>query len=591
MSETPTVTAGAAPAAPAAATPAPEHEELDPRRWLALASVMTALFMVLLDISIVNVAIPAIRANLAADNADIQFVVAGYGLAYAVMLITGGRLGDIFGRKRLFMIGMTGFVVASALCGLAQSAVMLDLSRVLQGFMAALMYPQVLSVIQVSFPPHERARVFGLLGAVIGIATITGPLVGGLIIRDDLSGGSWRWIFLVNLPIGIASLIAAYRVVTESRAPHATRLDLVGVAIATVGLLLLVYPLVEGQTLGWPLWTFVCMGSSPFVLALFVLYERSLPSTRFPLVQLSMFSIPAFRIGVLISAVFIAGIPAFFFTFSLMLQVGLGFSALQAGLTTIPWSLGSAIASAMSTRVAPRLGKWTIAIGSSLLVLGVLAIILTLHLRGVSVTGYDLIPSFFVSGLGLGTVIAPLLNVILAGVPPRDAGSASGVLTTFQQLGGAVGVAVVGVVFFGMLSSRAPIAVTDVTPALRAQLSAAHLPPPAADSAVSTFSRCFEKQAASSDPTQPVPGCPSPAANSSNPVNAAIARAARHAVALDFVGSVERTLFFNVGFWLVTGVLSLSLPRTRAGGPPGAAATRTDGASPLSGQPAGAASR
>src|SRR5579864_1956505 len=166
----------------------PPASDLDPRRWLALASVMTALFMVLLDISIVNVAIPAIRNNLQANNADIQFVVAGYGLAYAVMLITGGRLGDIFGRKRLFMIGMVGFVVASALCGLAQSAIMLDLSRVAQGVMAALMYPQVLSVIQVSFPPQERARVFGLLGAVIGIATITGPLVGGLIIRDDLTG-------------------------------------------------------------------------------------------------------------------------------------------------------------------------------------------------------------------------------------------------------------------------------------------------------------------------------------------------------------------------------------------------------------------
>src|SRR6202049_2045384 len=395
----------------------PEQATLDPRRWLALCSVMTALFMVLLDVSIVNVAIPAIRSNLAANNADIQFVIAGYGLAYAVLLITGGRLGDIFGRKRMFMRGMSGFVVASALCGLAQSAIMLDLSRVLQGAMAALMYPQVFSVIQVSFPPQERARVFGFLGAVIGIATITGPLVGGLIIRDDLTGGSWRWIFLVNLPIGIASLIAAGRLVTESRAPNATRLDLVGVVLATAGILLLVYPLVEGQVAGWPAWTFICIGISPVMLAIFILYERSLPSTRFPLVQLSLFRIPSFRIGVAIAAVFIAGIPAFFFTFSLMLQVGLGYSALHAGLTTIPWSIGSAFAAAMSTRVAPRLGKWTIAIGSALLVIGILGIILTLHQVGTSVTGWDLIPSFLVSGLGLGTVIAPLLNIILAGVP------------------------------------------------------------------------------------------------------------------------------------------------------------------------------
>src|ERR1700680_1975703 len=465
----------------------PEQATLDPRRWLALGSVMTALFMVLLDVSIVNVAVPPLRSNLGANNADIQFVIAGYGLAYAGLLITGGRLGDIFGRKRLFIIGMSGFRSASALCGLAQSAIMLDLSRVLQGGMAAMMYPQVLSVIQVTFPPQERARVFGLVGAVIGIATITGPLAGGLIIRNDITGGSWRWIFLVNLPIGIAALVAATRLITESRAPNATRLDVGGVVLATAGILLLVYPLVEGQVAGWPAWTFICMAISPVMLLLFILYERSLPSTRFPLVQLSMFRIPSFRVGVAIAAVFIAGIPAFFFTFSLMLQVGLGYSALHAGLTTIPWSLASAFASAMSTRVAPRLGKWTIAIGSGLLVIGILGVIATLDLRGTDVTSYDLRPTIVISGVGLCTVIAPLLNIILAGVPGRDAGSASGVLTTFQQLGGAIGVAVVGVVFFGLLSSRAPVAVATVLPQLQAQLAANHVPAAQGGGAIGAF--------------------------------------------------------------------------------------------------------
>ena len=543
--------------------PTPPASELDPRRWLALASVMTALFMVLLDVSIVNVAIPAIRSNLAANNADIQFVIAGYGLAYAVLLITGGRLGDIFGRKRLFIIGMSGFVIASALCGLAQSAIMLDLSRVLQGAMAAMMYPQVLSVIQVTFPPQERARVFGLVGAVIGMATITGPLVGGLIIRDDITGGSWRWIFLVNLPIGIGALIAATRLITESRAPNATRLDVGGVILATAGILLLVYPLVEGQVAGWPAWTFICMALSPVMLALFILYERSLPSTRFPLVQLSLFRIRSFSVGVAISALFIAGIPAFFFTFSLMLQVGLGFSALNAGLTTIPWSMASAFASFMSTRVAPRLGKWTIAIGSALLVVGILGVILTLLIVGTKVTGWDLIPAFLISGLGLGTVIAPLLNIILSGVPSRDAGSASGVLTTFQQLGGAIGVAVVGVVFFGLLSSRATPAVAAVTPQLQSQLAAANLPAPQADAAISKFAACFKELASSSDPTAPIPGCPTASATTSNPVDRAFAEAAQTALAQDFVTSVERILYFNVGFWALTGVLSMLLPRVR----------------------------
>jgi EmrB/QacA subfamily drug resistance transporter len=429
--------------------------DADQRRWLALGCVLVGQFMILLDLSIVNVAIPAIRENLSASNADIQFVVAGYGLAYAVMLITGGRLGDMYGRKRLFMLGMAGFVIASALCGFAQSAPMLDLARVLQGVTAALMYPQVLSVIQVAFPPFERGRVFGLVGAVIGIATIMGPLVGGLIIRGDVSGGAWRWVFLVNVPVGLVALAASARVLAESRAPDASGLDLVGVALATLALVLLVYPLVEGQAAGWPAWTFVCLALSPVALAAFVAYERSLPAERFPLVQLSMFRIRSFRIGVVISAAFLAGIPSFFFVFILMLQAGLGYSALHAGLTTLPWTVGVAVASTVSSRFAPRLGKWTIVIGSALMVLGAFGVIVTLRLAGTRLTSFDLIPAFLVSGLGLGTVIAPLLTIILQGVPPRDAGSASGVLTTFQQLGGAIGVAIVGTVFFGLLSSGA----------------------------------------------------------------------------------------------------------------------------------------
>jgi EmrB/QacA subfamily drug resistance transporter len=569
-------------AAPGRATPpagVPADVPLDPRRWVALACVMTAMFMVLLDVSIVNVAIPAIRQNLHANNADIQFVVAGYALAYAVLLITGGRLGDIFGRKRLFLIGMAGFTAASALCGLAQTALMLDLSRVLQGLFAAMMYPHVLSMIQVGFPPRERARVFGILGAVIGMATITGPLVGGLIIRDDLTGSSWRFIFLVNVPIGIAAFTAAWRVVSESKAPNAKRLDVPGVVIATVGLLLLVYPLVEGQVAGWPLWTFISMGLSPFVLVGFVLYERSLPKTSFPLVELDMFRIPSFRTGVAISAAFIAGIPSFFFVFSLFLQVGLGFSALHAGLTTVPWSLGTAVASVMSTRLAPKLGGYIIGIGSLIGVVGIIGIIITLYAQGTNVTGWTLIPSFLLAGIGLGTVLAPLLNVILSGVPPRDAGSASGVLTTFQQLGGAIGVAVVGVVFFGLLTTNATNATTpqsSVTTQLRSQLTAAGLPPAAVDQQVATFTRCYRAQAASSDPTQPIAGCPSSSASSSqpaSPVAAAFGSAAKQAIATTFVTSERTILWFNVGFWALTALLSLALPRTGRRGAPASAAT------------------
>ncbi|HWW10789.1 MAG TPA: MFS transporter [Candidatus Acidoferrales bacterium] len=573
---TDTTVAPTTPPAVPAGPPASDDFELDPRRWIALLSVLTAVFMVLLDISIVNVAIPSIRSNLSATNADIQFVIAGYGLAYALVLITGGRLGDIYGRKRLFMIGMAGFVVASALCGLAQSAVMLDISRVVQGVMAALMFPQALSVIQVTFPPRERARAFGILGAIIGVATITGPLVGGVIIRDDIMGSAWRWIFLVNLPIGLVSLFVAARVVKESKAPHTSGLDVVGVVIASLGLFLLVFPLVEGQDAGWPIWTFICMGLSPVVLALFVVYERSLPATRFPLVQLSLFRIPSFRIGVMISALFLAGVPAFFFTFSLVLQIGLGFSALHAGLTTVPWSLGAAVASGLSVRLGPRFGKWTISVGAAMLALGVLGVILTLDARGADVSSFDLIPSFLVAGLGLGTVVAPLLNIILAGVPGRDAGSASGVLTTFQQLGGAVGVAVVGVVFFSLLNSHANTVATGVTSQLSAQLSAAGQSSQQVNAEVAQFTQCFDKRASSSDPTQPVPGCTLSASGNTaslNPVSRAFVSAAKLALARDFVTTVQETLYINVGLWSATAILATLLPRRKAeAGLPAAAA-------------------
>ena len=323
----PVPTAGAVPAAPAS------EQEADPRRWIALFVVLTASFMVLLDISIVNVAIPSIQRNLGASFGQIQLVLAGYQLAYAVVLITGGRLGDIFGRKRLFMTGMAGFVLASAMCGLARNPDMLVISRVVQGLMASLMFPQVLAVIQVVFPPTERAAAFGVFGAVIGLATIAGPLVGGLLIGSATDTDRWRWIFLVNLPIGIAALVAAWFLLRESRAPRARRLDLGGVVIASAGLGLLAYPLVEGRDQGWPAWAFIMLAVSIPVLVLFVFYERI--KTRrdgSPLVELSMFKDRAFSAGTALSAVFFSALPAFLLTFSFSLQFGVGFSPLRSGL-------------------------------------------------------------------------------------------------------------------------------------------------------------------------------------------------------------------------------------------------------------------
>ena len=561
--------------APAWGTPAAQSTP-DPRRWLALLTVLTAAFMVLLDISIVNVAIPSIQSNLHASYADVQLVLAGYALGYALFLITGGRLGDIYGRKRLFMIGMAGFVAASALCGLAQSPTMLVVSRVFQGLMAALMYPQVLSVIQVVFPPQERGKAFGVFGGIIGIATITGPLVGGLIIRDDITGSAWRWIFLVNLPIGVASLIAAMRFLPESRAPQAHRLDLVGVAILSGGLGLLVYPLVEGRDLGWPAWSFAMMIASPIVIALFVLYERRLQEGGSPLVLLSLFRNRAFTAGWLVSGVFFCAVPAFFFVFSLMMQIGLGWSALHAGLTTMPFAFGSAVASAMSVRLAPRLGRWILAIGCGGLVLGMLLLVATLSAGGESTTSLELVPALLVSGLGLGSTIAPLLNVILAGVSGKEAGSASGLITTMQQIGAAIGVAVIGVIFFGLLGNRAggvadgiaPQLHADAASALAAQGTPAAQTGVVASSITAAFHTCFVDRSNEKDPTVVPASCaPPPGVDASGPVGQAVGSAASLALARNFVGAMERTVFFNMALWALSAVMvlvGLPDPRRRA---------------------------
>ena len=237
------------------------------RRWIALAVVLTAAFMDLVDATIVNIAIPSIQRDTGATFSAVQWVTAGYALAFALGLITGGRLGDIHGRKKLFLLGMGGFTLASALCGFATGPGMLVGARVLQGAMAALMVPQVLAIIHVTFPAHERGKVFGMFGAVIGLGAVCGPLIGALLTEGNLFGLEWRPIFLINLPVGIAGILLGRRFLTESRAPRALRVDLIGTALATAGLLMLLYPLTQGRESGWPLWGFVSMAASPLVLA------------------------------------------------------------------------------------------------------------------------------------------------------------------------------------------------------------------------------------------------------------------------------------------------------------------------------------
>jgi EmrB/QacA subfamily drug resistance transporter len=547
----------------------------DPRRWVALAVVLVAGFMQLVDISIVNVAIPSLQRDLDATYSQVQWVLAGYQLAFAVVLITGGRLGDIFGRRRLFMLGMAGFTAASALCGIAQSPGMLIGSRVLQGVMGAVMFPQILSVIQVTFPPRQRGAAFGIFGATIGLATITGPLVGGLLIEADVLGLGWRPIFLVNVPIGIGALIAAPFFLGESRAPRALRLDLVGVGLATAGLLLLVYPLVQGRDLDWPPWTFASMAASVLVLAAFAAWERRKKAADgSPLVDPALFRQRAFVAGLLVAGIFFMGVPAFFLTFTLWLQIGLGFSALHAGVTGVPFAVGSALASTASVRLAPRLGRRILSVGTLLTAVGMGAVIWTVDRYDGGIHSWQLVPALAVCGLGLGCVVAPLVNIVLAGISAQDAGSASGVLTTVQQVGGAVGVAVVGVIFFGLLSSQAAGVATDLAPRLRAELQNAGLPAPASQQVATGLATCFEDRAGAKDPAAVPPSCQRVAqepgqGQGQDRVGRVVAAYADTARRRTFSEAFERTLLFEVGVFLACFLLVRLLPDPRGRAPGG----------------------
>ena len=425
----------------------------DPRRWAALVVMLLAAFMNLLDVSIVNIAVPSIQRGLHASYADVQWTLAGYALSYALVLITGGRLGDTYGRKRLFLIGVTGFTAMSVLCGAAQSPGMLIASRVAQGAMGALMIPQVLSVIQVSFPAAERIKALAAFGVTAGLGAVSGPLLGGLLTSHSLLGLGWRSIFMINVPVGVIAVAASLVLVRESRAPRPPRLDPAGVLLLSGALVLLLYPLVEGQQVGWPAWTYLMMALSGPVLAVFVGYER-LKARRdgSPLVELRMFARRGFAAGMGIAMVVFLGVASFGLVLTLFLQQGLGFSPLHAGATFIPFSLGLFVASGAAARLEPRFGRGVTMTGALIMAAGMAALIGIVHHFGTAVTTWDLTPALVVAGLGLGTVIAPLANVVLADVAVQDAGSASGVLNTGFQLGNSIGLALMGVVFIDRIS-------------------------------------------------------------------------------------------------------------------------------------------
>lgn len=543
------------------------------RRTIALWVVLLAFFMDVLDTTIVNVAIPSIQAHLGASYSAIQWIIAGYALAFALFLITGGRLGDIFGYRTLFLAGMAGFTLASAACGLASTTEILVGARFVQGFMAAMMVPQILSTIQVMFTQvEERQGVSAFYGATAGVATVAGPIVGGLLIGGDLWGFGWRAIFLVNVPVGIAALVLAWIYLPKAKSPHPLHLDLVGVGLILVAMLLLMYPLIQGRELDWPWWCFVAMVAS--LPAFFVFGWSQVAKDRrdgSPLVVPHLFTHRSFVAGLTLSGSFFAIVTGYFLLFTLFLQVGLGYSVLEAGLTGIPFSLGVSVAAGLSGPVlVPKFGRNILTAGPLILIAGFALFIATVRIFGAALTPWELIPALIVGGVGMGCVVASVYPFILAEVPLKDAGSASGLVSATQQIGTAIGIAVVGVIFFGLLASGADRSALDVRKDLAADLTAIGLPDYAVPAVLDGFEACFRDRANAKDFLAVPESCqkaqeaqtafaaaaPAMAAKVAEAVSARATEANR----LNFSQAFERTLMWEMGGLVLVALLSFALP-------------------------------
>ena len=426
------------------------------RRRSPLPVLMCGVFMIVLDFFIVNVALPSIQAELHAGSSAVEWVVAGYGLTCAVLLIGAGRLGDLYGRRRMFCAGMALFVVASAACGLAPTAAVLVAARLIQGIGAALISPNVLSIIGVSYPGPARVRALTIYGLVMGLAAAGGQLIGGVLIQADVLHLGWRTVFLINVPVGVAALAFARRQVTESTGdaaqPGARRigqLDPGGLLLVTAGLTALVLPLVEGTALHWPAWTWACFGVTPVLLGAFVACElRQARRGRPVLLDLGLLRSRGLGAGLITQLAFWSGQASYFLVLALYLQSGRGLDALQAGLVFSILAAAYLVTSMRAPALTLRFGRSLIAVGALTLAAGHGLVLLAVTAGGG--IGW-LVPGLLLAGAGMGLTITPLTTTVLAYARPERAGAVSGVLSTMQQVGGSLGVAVTGVIFFGAL--------------------------------------------------------------------------------------------------------------------------------------------
>jgi MFS family permease len=430
----------------------PSLEAVEEPGWAPLAVLMGGTFLVILDFFIVNVALPSMQRDLHASDSGLEWVVAGYGLTFSSLLIASTRLGDQWGRRRMFSLGTGLFVAASAACGLAPSMELLIGARMLQGVSGAMVSPMVLALIGDVYAGPRMPRAIGVYSMVMGLAAATGQLIGGVLIQLDLAGSGWRAIFWVNVPIGLAALMLAPRLLPDRRIAGAQRLDLCEVALATGTLTALLLPLLEGRRVGWPLWTWASLGASLVLAVLTVARGRAqLRRGRRPLIEPLAFRIPNVRVSIACQGLLFAGQASYFVVLALFLQDGRGLGPLASGgvftLVAVPYIAGTAL----QPRLAQALDRWTVPVGAGLFCAGHLALLAEVREHGVGGPLIDLLPGLALAGLGMGVTLTRLIDVAMGGVEPAYAAAVSGVMSTVQQVGNALGVAVVGMVFFAAL--------------------------------------------------------------------------------------------------------------------------------------------
>ncbi|MGW1608714.1 MFS transporter [Streptomyces sp. NPDC002285] len=421
---------------------------------LGLFTVLLGAALPLIDFFIVNVALPTIGHDLAASEAVLELVVAGYGLAYAVLLVLGGRLGDLFGRRRLFLGGMAAFGLTSLACGLAPSAWTLVAARVAQGAASAAMLPQVLATIQAATSGQRRAKAMGLYGATAGLSMVAGQILGGVLVAADIAGTGWRSVFLVNVPVVLVGLFLAARAVPETRSQRPEPLDGAGTVLLAVSLLALLAPLTEGRAAGWPLWTWLSLAAFPFVAGAFYAVERRADRAgRTPLVPPSLFALTSLRRGLVMIVPFSIGFSGFMFVIAVALQQGAGLGPVAAGVALVPMAVVFFFVSLAGPRLVARHGTRVVTAGAVIQGVGVALMALAAWRFWPDFGFVELLPGAAIAGAGQALQLPVIFRIVLSEVPAARAGVGSGVMITTQQSSLALGVATLGTLFLSLAAT------------------------------------------------------------------------------------------------------------------------------------------